>query len=200
MPIEDGMGQENLNREEMRRKFLKCAEDWSFAPSDWEAGVVEGLSRMEISEVPRAKEGFCSGLNLRENHCHENVEVVRKEFLAIGKMDVESIAGWLIEGPNYVLHSVFRIENLTYCVTPSPKRSMFISFVPDPDIRWDLSKGAMTAFKNEKPIAAGVRRYPHFEIEKNNHITRRLKELDDPYLAIELPLRLQDKLRRLYLN
>jgi hypothetical protein len=177
--------------EEKRREFLYYAESWSFPPSDWEEKLTEELKNTTYIQVLIAPETTLQNMNVQPNRCHDNV---RRFLENKSDMNFKAVTGWLIEGNNYVFHSVLDLGEQLVCITPSANGSTSIKFIPDESIKWNGQVG----IRSGQPIGVGVRLNPKFEIALNEMIINRLLSDIDPYVAIEISSAEKEKLMQEY--
>ncbi len=89
----------------------------------------------------------------------------------------EPVVGWLIDEPDFAVHSVVRMNGTYLCVTPSLSGDDGCAFMPDHKITWTRYGDTLAPVRNGQMILGpGVRQYPAFTTAKFKIIRRRLEE------------------------
>lgn len=177
------MGEAKRRRAEERQHLLDMIDAWSFPPSDWEAALVLEISELPVFLVPRLDAATLSAMNVHQNQCHANVRrYVRSDESGASRW----IAGWWINGSDLVFHSVVEIDGQLICITPSPEGEAEIPFIPDPTIEWTEEGEYGAAYRNEREIGIGIRRFPALTIAMYQMARERLLAGMDARKAAEL--------------
>lgn len=156
----------------LRAYLLRQADGWTFLPSDWEAEIIGELQAMQGCTIPRLPDAEMIERELRPNECHANARW-REENDARG--GTKAVAGWWLQGMEFVLHSVVSHDGALCCVTPSPPGEREIIFYNDPFIERTEHDGSLAAVRNGRTIGPGVRRFPAFTIARHELVRMRLK-------------------------
>lgn len=176
------MGESKRRREELRQRLLTQADGWTFAPTRWEATLVEELLDQPAFLVPRMPAEDIAWMRMPANECHANTRWYKKND-PTGQS--KSVTGWWLQGLDFVLHSVLGNGGQYMCITPTADGETTLSFVPDPKIEWVETGEVYTARRNGQLIGMGVRRFPAFTIAQHKTVRARLLAGMDPYRAIE---------------
>ena len=144
---------------------------WDFPASDWEAGVVAELLEMPVYDIKRFPQEELARVGMRPNACHENARAIVER-----QPGAEAVAGWLVEQPDFAVHSVVKLNGHYVCVTPSRSGEEGCVFMPDPKITWTAYRGTLAPVRNGRMIAGpGVRQFPAFTIAKFRLFRERLE-------------------------
>lgn len=158
--------------DELRAYLLWQADEWTFPPSEWEAQIIGELQTMQGYRIPRLPGTDMTELELQPNECHANARWCEQNDVRGG---TKAIAGWWLQGMEFVLHSVVSYDGELCCVTPSSLGENEIIFYPDPLIEWGEQDGRFAAVRNGRNIGLGVRRFPAFTIAQHELVRMRLK-------------------------
>lgn len=162
---------EDNRARELQDYLLWQADGWSFPPSEWEARIIEDLHAMQGYRIPRLPDAELIELGLQPNKCHENARWCEQNDVRGG---TKAVAGWWLQGMEFVLHSVVSYGGELCCVTPSRLGESEINFYPDPHIEWIERDGELAAMRNGEIVGLGVRRFPAFTIAQHELVRMRL--------------------------
>lgn len=177
------MGQAKVRRAQMLREHLDRLSEWDFPPSTWEADICRELADMPILTVPCAPQDQLAGMPMRINECHQNARRYAKND---PDGEVRAISGWWVVWPDYLLHSVVKIDRQLICITPKTLNETEIPFIPDSNISWVETGGVYSAIRNGQKIGPGVRAYPDFSLARIEITRSKLLAGIDPAKAMEL--------------
>lgn len=158
--------------EDLRAYLLWQADGWTFPPSEWETQIIGELHAMQGYRIARLPETDLAELELQPNKCHENARWCEKND---PKGKTKAVAGWWLQGMEFVLHSVVFHDGDYCCVTPSSLGDSEIIFYPDPLIEWAEEEGRLAAIRNGQLVGLGVRRFPAFTIAQHELVRMRLR-------------------------
>jgi hypothetical protein len=187
------MGQARVRREALRQKMLNKSKEWDFPPSPWEAAVCAELREEDVVVIHRAPAEQLAWARMPVNECHANARWYAKNDPS-GK--ARAVAGWWVQWPNFVLHSVIEIEGALICITPSPFCEAEIPFIPDPKISWMEHGEVYSAIRNGQVVGPGVRVFPAFTMAQNAIVRERLLAGGDPLKAGDFSEAEMDELKR----
>ncbi len=154
------------------RQILSPEGAWDFPATDWEAGVVAELVDLPVYDIKRFPLDELERVGMRPNACHENVRQIVERHPGS-----EPVVGWLIDEPDFAVHSVVRMNGTYLCVTPSLSGDDGCAFMPDHKITWTRYGDTLAPVRNGQMILGpGVRQYPAFTTAKFKIIRRRLEE------------------------
>lgn len=167
----DTMTDGTRRNEELAELVLRNAEQMAFPPSEREAHVLADVLSLPRVTVTRPPQAQLLALDMRPYHCHANCA-------AQAANDPEQlsrhVSGWLIDGPDLILHSVVEMRGKWFCLTPQlvPAASQF-QFIPDPLIEWrEAGDGARRAFRGGVVLPEVLRKYPEHHILMRNELHR----------------------------
>lgn len=190
------MGEAKVRREALRLKLLERSEEWEFPPSAWEAEVCAELKEDDVVVVPRVASPDLAWMRMPTNQCHANVRWYAEndpEKLS------RAVAGWWVQWPNFVLHSVVERAGKMFCVTPTPFEVAEFPFIPDPKISWIEDEKVYSAFRSGREIGPGVRVFPAFTMAQSAIIRERLLAGCDPRKAGDFTEQEMEELKRKYI-
>jgi hypothetical protein len=156
--------------------LLKKGGEWDFPPSPWEAAVCVELREEDVVIVPRAPADELSWMRMPANSCHGNARWYMQN-------DPTGKAGWWVQWPAFVLHSVIETDGKFTCITPSLYQETEIPFIPDPKISWVEDGSVYSALRLGQIIGPGVRVFPAFTMALNAIVRERLIAGVDPLRA-----------------
>lgn len=117
---------------------------------------------------------------MHANKCHANVRWFMEQ-------DVSGltcgVTGWLVQWPDFILHSVLEAGGRMMCITPGDEAE--IEFIPDPKISWVEDGEVYSAVRDGQVVGIGVRAFPSFTMARNAIVRERLLAGIDPYKAIQ---------------
>lgn len=164
--------------------MLRWAREWMEPPSLEEASLFEAILDLNLQRVPRLDRQQIQLMRMPTNQCHANVRwYVHNDPTG----QTSQATGWLVQWPDFTLHSVLRRNGEYMCITPTPFDDDSIDFIPDAFIEWREAGDVLCPFRNGQPIPLHVRRFPEFTIARSQFVIERLESGMNPYLAIELP-------------
>jgi hypothetical protein len=187
------MGQAKSRREALRQKMLAEGAKWDFPPSSWEQALCTELRNRTPEVVRRAPASQLSLMRMPANECHANVRWYVKSDPSKA---ARAVAGWWLQWPDFVLHSVVEVDGQLICITPSQFDELDFPFIPDPEIGWIENRNVYSAVRGGHSIGRGVRAYPAFTMARNAIVRERLLAGVDPFEAIELTDELMEALKR----
>lgn len=165
------MTDDTQREHELAEFVLGNAEHMAQPPSEWEAKVladVIALPRVTVLRPPRAQ---LLALGMLPYHCHANCAL---QAANDPEQLSRHVSGWLIDGPDLILHSVIEMRGRWFCMTPQyvPAPPQF-QFTPDPLIEWrDASDGARLAFRGGSQLPEVLRKYPEHHIRMRDELRR----------------------------
>lgn len=144
---------------------------WDFPATDWEAQIVDELVAMPVYDIKRFPKEELDRLGMTFNACHANVRRIVEN-----NPTAEAVAGWLVDEPDFAVHSVIKVNGHYICVTPSRSGEQTCVFMPDPKITWTPFRTALAPVRNGRLIAGpGVRQYPGFSTARFQLLRRKLE-------------------------
>lgn len=169
---------------------------WDFPPSQWEADLVAELLELPYYDVPRLPREELDRLGVRANECHANVRRIVAE-----NPGAKAVAGWMLQPPDFAVHSVLQVGESLVCVTPSAWGDPTCTFMPDPNISWTPYGASEAPVRNGQIIAGpGVRQYPAFTIARFGIVRQRIAEGLPAPQAIEMSREEFDALKAAYIS
>ena len=166
------MGQARTKLEAIRKKHLELADYWDFPATPDEAVICEGLRHIEIVVVRRASRAELAYMRMPENSCHENARWYERNDPT---RQSRAVTGWWVQWPDFVLHSVVKIDDRFICLTPSYIDEGEFPFMPDPQIVWEKDQEKYIAKKQGYKIGIGVRLFPEFTLARLELVRKRLR-------------------------
>jgi hypothetical protein len=121
-------------------------------------------------------------MGMPSQQCHENTRWYERNDPT---RRAKSVAGWWLQGTEFILHSVLGHEGQFCCITPTDRNEDEIQFFPDPKIEWIPKSGHFAARRNGQEVGVGVRRFPKFTIAQNALMRSRLLSGMSPHRASE---------------
>lgn len=144
---------------------------WDFPPTESEAGIVDELVDMPIYDIKRFPKEELDRLGMSFNACHANVRRIVED-----NPGAEAVVGWLVEEPDFAIHSVIKINDHYICVTPSRSGDETCAFMPDQKITWVPFGAELVPVRNGQMITGpGVRQYPDFSIARFKLLRRKFE-------------------------
>lgn len=180
------------DRDEFRERILAKGRDWDFPDSEWETKAVDEIMALAddavvVTRVPAAQ---LEWMRMPAAECHANAS-----WYAKNDPRATMVTGWWVQFPSFVLHSVVRIGDDYFCVTPTPFDEGEFHFIPDAKIEWRDTGNVRTAFRDGVAIGPGLRRYPSFTRAQNAMVRARILAGVPLEVAIEFTDEEMEKLK-----
>lgn len=187
------MGEAKRRKEALRQRMLAEGEKWDFEPSQWEEAVCVEL-RGEIPKlVLRIPADRLAWMRMPAGKCHENARWYAKNDQS---NKARAVAGWWVQWPDFVLHSVVEVDGRLLCVTPTPDHEIEFLFISDPKITWIKDGKVYSPIRDGRVIGPGLRAFPRFTMARNAIVRERLLAGVDPFSAIEFSDEEMEELKR----
>jgi hypothetical protein len=191
------VGQAKARREALRQRMLEECRRWDFPASPWEHTLCAELRNQTVLEVRRAPAEQLAWMRMPTNQCHANVSWYVKNDPS---KNSRAVAGWWVQWPDFVLHSVIETDGQLFCITPSYFGEAEFPFIPDPKISWIETGEVYSAVRDGHIIGVGVRACPGFTMARNAIVRDRLLSGLDPLEAGELSDEIIETLMREFVD
>ncbi|WP_051678736.1 hypothetical protein [Xanthobacter sp. 91] len=176
------MGDAKRKLERVRQTFLAGLGDWMFPPSDWETRTVAEIQALPVVIVTRRPIHELEYMRMPAKQCHANARFLQDHD---PERIMRHVAGWWVQPPNYVLHSVVEKDGHFFCVTPAPDYlDGTFEFIPDDKIEWRVDGEHMAPFREGVEIGRGVRSDAAATIAELEALRQRLLSGMNPYEAV----------------
>jgi hypothetical protein len=137
------------------------------------------------------------GLDMRANECHGNARWYANNDPS---GNARSVTGWWVQWPNFVLHSVIKMNDQLICITPTPLKEADLKFIPDPKISWIEDEEGYSAVRDGQIIGPGDRILPALTKAQNAIVRGRMLAGADPFKAGEFTDEEVEELKRQHID
>lgn len=142
--------------------------------------MVKRLSTMDYVMAERLPKSHLLQMRMPKNQCHAN-----SQWYAEQDSNAEAVTGWLIQWPDYVVHSLVKVDGEYRCVTPVDHADEAFPFVPDASIEWVDNGDVKIPTHKGMSIGIGVRRFPEFTLARTTIVRNRILAGTHPYEAMQ---------------